>query len=84
MTARPRHVSAGLTMREYVDAIQGEGAWDQMHDLIERRQLLGWKLPPVTVDGTTVNIFPGSNREVTLQQVQDEIRKGLKCAVEEQ
>jgi hypothetical protein len=62
-------------MREYVDAIQGPGAWDRMHDLIEQKQIAGWSLPPITVDGHNVNIFPGEDREVTLDAVQNEIRK---------
>ena len=64
-----------MKMREYVDSIQGEGAWDRMHDLIARKELFGWSLPPVKVDGAQVNIFPGENREVTLEEVQAEIRR---------
>ncbi len=66
------------TMREYVDGLQGEGAWDRMHDLIEEMQIGGWTMPPVIVDGRKVSIFPGSNREVTLEDVQNEIRKVFK------
>lgn len=66
-----------MTMREYVDSIQGAGSWDKMHDLIEQQQLAGWTLPPVEVDGHLVRIFPGENREATLDQVKGEIRKFL-------
>lgn len=62
-------------MREYVDRVQGAGSWDRMHDAINEGQLHGWRLPPVEVDGHEVHIFPGDNREVTLEQVQNEIRK---------
>lgn len=64
-----------MKMRDYVDGIQGNGSWDKMHDLINRRQLFGWDMPPIFVDGHRVNIFPGTNREVTLAEVQDEVRK---------
>lgn len=64
-------------MREYVDGIQGEGAWDRMHDLIDCKELFGWKMPPVEVDGKTVSIFPGTDREVTLERIQAELRKCL-------
>lgn len=64
-------------MRDYVDGIRGTGSWDRMHDLIDRGELLGWSLPPVEVDGRQVNIFPGTNREVTLEHVQNEIRKAF-------
>lgn len=64
-----------MKMREYVDAIQGEGAWDRMHDLIDRKELFGWTQPTVMVDGKSISIFPGENREVTLEQVQAEIRR---------
>lgn len=64
-----------MKMREYVDGIQGAGAWDRMHDLIGRKQLFGWAMPPVQVDGHHVSIFPGEDREVTLEAVQDELRK---------
>jgi hypothetical protein len=30
-----------MKMREYVDRIQGEGAWDRMHDLIAKQELYG-------------------------------------------
>jgi len=66
-----------MKMREYVDGIQGEGSWDRMHDLIERKVIVGWSLPPVQVDGATVHIFPGTDREVTLEEVQDELRKSF-------
>lgn len=65
------------TMREYVDGIQGAGSWDRMHDLIEQKQMFGWEMPPVEVDGATVHIFPGTDREVTLEQVQAEIRNTI-------
>ena len=65
------------TMREYVDDFRGEGAWDNMHDLIDKKALFGWDLVPITVDGRLVHIFPGTNREATLEQVQDELRKSL-------
>jgi len=66
-----------MKMREYVDAIQGAGAWDRMHDLITDGKIFGWRLPPIHVDGTTVYIFPGTNREVSLGEVRDEIRKAF-------
>lgn len=64
-------------MREYVDSIQGEGAWDRMHDAIERKDIFGWRMPPVEVDGVRVSVFPGSDRETTLEKVQTEIRKAI-------
>lgn len=67
-----------MKMRDYVDGIQGTGSWDRMHDMIEDGKILGWSMPPVEVDGRTVHIFPGTDREVTLERVQDEIRKTLK------
>lgn len=67
-----------MKMREYVDSIQGEGSWDRMHDAINGMNLFGWEMPPVVVDGKTISIFPGTNREVTLEEVQNEIRKSLK------
>ncbi len=63
------------TMREYVDGIQGEGSWDRMHASINKMEIFGWTMPPVEVDGKTVHIFPGENREVTLEEVQMCIRK---------
>lgn len=63
------------TMREYYDKAHGAGAWDRMHDLISHGELSHWKQPDIEVDGRTVSIFPGTNREVTLEQVQTEIRK---------
>lgn len=64
-----------MKMREYVDGIQGPGSWDRMHDMIDKMIIFGWEMPPVEVDGRKVHIFPGSDREVTLEQVQNEIRK---------
>jgi hypothetical protein len=69
-----------MKMREYVDGIQGAGAWDRMHDMIERRELFGWEIPPVEIDGRKVNIFPGEDREATLEAVQDEVRKIMLAA----
>jgi hypothetical protein len=66
-----------MKMREYVYGIQGEGSWDRMHDLIAKKSLFGWEMPPVSVDGMTVHIFPGTDREVSLEAVQNEIRKRL-------
>lgn len=62
-------------MREYVDGIQGEGSWDRMHDLIDQKQIFGWRLPDVEVDGHKCSIFPGTNREVALEEVKEELRK---------
>lgn len=70
-----------MKMREYVDVIQGEGAWDRMHDCIDRQELFGWSLLPVEVDGPKVHIFPGDDREVTLEAVQDQVRKALATAI---
>ncbi len=67
-----------MKMREYVDKIEGEGSWDRMHDLINDMNLFGWSMPEVEVDGAMVAIFPGTDREVTLEQVQNEIRKSLR------
>ncbi len=64
-----------MKMREYVDSIQGDGAWDRIHELIQQGRIDGWVMPPVNVDGHEVRIFPGEDREVTLEQVQNEIRK---------
>jgi len=70
--AKPRE--APMKMREYVDRIQGEGTWDRMHDLIAKQEIFGWPMPPIEVDGATVSIFPGVDREVTLEEVKDAIR----------
>lgn len=67
-----------MKMREYVDGIQGAGSWDRMHDRIAGKQIGGWSMPPVEVDGLQFNIFPGTDREVTLEAVQAEIRKVFK------
>lgn len=64
-----------MKMRDFVDGIQGAGSWDRMHDLINRQQIFGWSMPPIDVDGHQVYIFPGSDREVTLEQVRNEVRK---------
>jgi hypothetical protein len=69
---------ATMKMREYVDGIQGAGSWDNMHDRIAGGHIGGWSMPPVDVDGMRVNIFPGTDREVTLEAVQAEIRKVLR------
>lgn len=66
-----------MKMRDYVDAIQGQGSWDRLHDAINGMQLFGWDMPPIEVDGKTVHIFPGTDREVTLEAVQNEIRKAF-------
>jgi hypothetical protein len=66
-----------IKMRDYVDGIQGAGAWDRMHDLIEEGERFGWTMPPVEVDGRRVAIYPGTDREVTLEAVQNEIRKAF-------
>lgn len=66
-----------MRMRDYVDGIQGPGSWDQMHDLIDKMQIFGWEMPPIEVDGHTVNIFPGTNREVMLEDVQNELRRAF-------
>ena len=65
------------TMRKYVDAMRGPGSWDRMHGLIEGMSLGGWDLVPVSVDGHLVHIFPGSNPEVTLEEIQQQIRNVL-------
>tara|TARA_R110002110_G_scaffold294324_1_gene508291 strand:- start:578 stop:793 length:216 start_codon:yes stop_codon:yes gene_type:complete len=67
-----------MKMREYVDEKQGDGAWDAMHDAIDRGDIFGWDMPPMDVDGRTVNIFPGENREATVEDVCNEIRRSLK------
>jgi len=69
-----------MKMREYVDSIQGDGAWDRIHEMIQQGRIDGWDMPPVNVDGHEVHIFPGEDREVTLEQVQNEIRKVWKQA----
>lgn len=68
-----------MKMREYVDGLQGPGSWDRMHDLIEKRQLFGWRLPPIPLGeaGGTVHIFPGTDREVTLEAVQAEVLRAI-------
>jgi hypothetical protein len=66
-----------MKMRDYVDGIQGPGSWDTMHDLIDKQQILGWDLPPIMVDNHLVHVFPGTDREVTLEAVQNEVRKAL-------
>jgi hypothetical protein len=64
-----------MKMRDYYDATHGRGAWDRMHELIAQKIILGWRQPGIEVDGRKVSIFPGEDRECTLEQVQDEIRK---------
>lgn len=66
-----------MKMREYVDNIKGEGYWDKMLDLIAEGELWGWTMPDIPLDGGKVYIFPGENREVTLEEVQAEIRRTL-------
>lgn len=60
-----------MKMREFVDAAEGEGSWDQMHDTGI------FETVPVEVGGTIVQIFPGTDREVTVEKVQAEVRKAL-------
>lgn len=72
-----------MKMREYVDNIQGPGSWDAMHDKIDQMEVNGWTMPPVWVNGHKISIFPGTDREVTLEQVQDEIRKVLSAKPED-
>lgn len=67
-----------MKMREYVDSIQGEGSWDRMHDLIDAKNILGWDMPMLDVDGYLVDIFPGEDREATVEQVKDAVRRVLK------
>lgn len=62
-------------MRDYVDGVQGAGSWDRMHDLIDQKQLFGWTMPSLEVDGCKVDIFPGTDREVTVEAIQGEIRR---------
>lgn len=66
-----------MNMRDYVDARAGHGSWDRMHDMIDVGSVGGWTLPLVDVDGVSVHVFPGSNREVTLDAVQNEIRAAI-------
>jgi hypothetical protein len=83
MPQRPkRSLNAGdqMKMRAYVDGIQGPGSWDRMHELINRNQALGWVMPPIMVDGVVVQIFPGLDREVTLEEVRTLVRKRLREA----
>jgi hypothetical protein len=70
---KPRE--AAMKMRQHVDAVQGEGSWDRMHDAIDRGDSSGWSLPPIEVDGMRASIYPGEDREVTVETVNDEIRK---------
>src|SRR5689334_1054700 len=72
--------SVAVKMREHVDATMGNGAWDRMHDLIAVGRLDGWTLPPMVVDGVSVSLFPGSNREVTVEEVEAEVRKCIDVA----
>jgi len=60
-----------MKMREMFDKANGAGAWDRMHDsgIFEN--------VPVRVGETMVSVFPGSDREVTVEKVQSEIRKAL-------
>lgn len=60
-----------MKMREMVDAANGEGAWDRMHDSGLFEKVL------INVGDTIVSIFPGTNREVTVETVRAEIRKAL-------
>lgn len=60
-----------MKMRELFDRNNGKGTWDRMYDsgLFEK--------VPIKVDGTMVSIFPGTDREVTVEKVEAEIRKAL-------
>lgn len=60
-----------MKMREMVDKANGKGAWDRMHDsgMFDLRSL--------RVGETMVSIFPGTDREVTVEKVEAEIRKAL-------
>jgi hypothetical protein len=67
-----------MKMREYVDGIQGAGSWDRMHDLINAGRISGWRLPPIEIEpGVTAHIFPGTDREVTLEAVKAEMSKAF-------
>lgn len=66
-----------MLMREYYDAKHGPGSWDRMHDKIDDMDIFGWVQPELIVDGHTVSVFPGTNREVTVEQITAELRKVL-------
>jgi hypothetical protein len=66
-----------MKIRDYVDELQGKGSWDSMHDLIGAGQIRGWTMPTIDVDGRSVDIFPGRNREVTLEAVIAAARSAL-------
>lgn len=61
-------------MREYVDELAGEGAWDKAHDLLG---VLGLPNIPMVINGHRIYILPGTDREATVEQVQAEVRKAI-------
>lgn len=64
-----------MLMREYYDKKHGEGAWDRMHDLIYKMQIHGWVQPDFDIDGKYVSVFPGTDREITVEAVEAELRR---------
>jgi hypothetical protein len=69
-----------MKMRAYVDGIQGSGSWDRMHAAIARKETFSWVMPQITVDGVVVQIIPGLDLEITLEEVRTLIRKRLREA----
>ena len=65
------------TMREYVDKLAGEGAWDAAHDQFKKTGVLSLPTFPLVVDEITVDILPGTDREVTVEQMRAEVRKAI-------
>lgn len=61
-----------MKMRDLFDKANGASAWDQMHDSDIFLNV------PINVDDTMVSIFPGTDREVTVEKVQAEVRKALR------
>lgn len=69
-----------MKMRDFVDNTHGAGAWDRMHAAINRNEKYNGTAPMITVDGILIEIIPGIDPEVTLEEVRTVARKRLREA----
>lgn len=69
-----------MKMRDFVDRTHGAGAWDRMHAAINRKEEYDGTAPFLTVDGVLIQIIPGTDPEVTLEEVRVVARKRLREA----
>jgi hypothetical protein len=67
-----------MKMRDYYDAKHGPGAWDKLHEAINEGRF-DWVQPEILLDnGSKARIFPGTNPEITYEEVKAEIERVLK------